>query len=345
MTVASTPLAPVQLRSTQRSSVPDSPLPPVLTWSRRGSLFESPLRPSGSLQDSPRNVQTSGQYCSGSESPLGLVRHRMLDQQENLREPVPRLWQGCSVAEPLLAQNAVRQWSSHQNSPLQPAFRCSDSVDRLSSFHTIQPRRDLTDSMEDTVPPSILNSLAESVHEAEINRGQQWSHHQSGCGSDSLAIKSSLWSSDGSSAFASDSPVTQPRSCQPGNMADSPGFTPNTIQPTRRKRLASSPDTRQRSSTPPILKQYSVLHRQNSMPTFPSPACLEHTPDPLYLIEEVKGLSISEENEKEVRRQLFPNSMSSAVDSLGRSHSPVLCLHQPETLVGRKANRSRLRRL
>lgn len=342
MTPASTPLAPVQLRSTQRRSISDSPLSSALAWSRRGSLFESPLRPASSVQGSPRVIQPSAQYSSGNESPLGRMKRKLSDQLENLTEPMRRLWKGCSVAEPVLAQSPECQWGNQQNSPLVPTFECSDSVNRLSSFHTIQPRRGLTDSVEDAEPPFVLDSVDETVEEDETNGGQQWKPCSR---SDPVSIKPSLWSNYRSSVVAPDSPVTQPQSSQRGNMPESTVFASNTIQPARRKRLASTPDARQRSSTPPIITQHSVLHRQSSMPTIPSPACLEHTPDRLFLVEEVRRLSISEETDTEVRRQLFPNGMSSAVDSLGRTHSPVLCLHQPETLVGRKANRSRLRRL
>ena len=350
MTTASTPLAPVQLRTTQRSSVPDSPstvLPPSLTWSRRGSLFESPptvpvrLRQPSishhySLQDSPRDIEPLDQSSSGNELLLALSKHRLSDQRDSPMEPA-RLWQGCSAQG---FQNAGHQWGNHPKSPSQPTFQCRDRVNRLSSFHTMQSPHDSTDGVGNTTPPSVHNSMAESLEEAEMNTGQQWSH-QSGARADSPIKSGLLWSSHHNSVFASDSPVTQTQSWQHRSIAESPVF-PFQLH---RKRLVSSPETRQRSSTPPITIQHSMLHRQNSMPTIPSSACLEHTPDPLHLVEEVKGLSINEKNENEVRRQLFPNLMSSTAGGLGRSHSPILCLHQPETFVGRKANRSRLRRL
>lgn len=293
MTAALTPLAPVQLKSTQRSSIPDSPST-VLTWSRRGSLFETPTvprQPSNDLQDGPRNIQPLGRYCSGNESPMGLLKRRLSNQLDSPMEPARQSSRGCNITE----------------SPLAPKLQ-----NAYSSANRLQ--RNSTDSTVDTAPPSVHDNTTQTLD-------------------DSPPIKPSLmWSS----------PVTETPSCQRKSITES--YPPSAL-PFHRKRLVSSPEARQRSSTPPIIKQHSVLHRQNSMPTIPSPACLEHTPDPLYLLEGVKRLSISEENDKEVRRQLFPHSTSLTGDSLGMSHSPVLSLHQPETLVGRKANRSRLRRL
>lgn len=86
-----------------------------------------------------------------------------------------------------------------------------------------------------------------------------------------------------------------------------------------------------------------IQSRIGHHPVTPTSPLLLHTPGPAYLLEDVKKLSLGEEQgELEVRRQLFPDKMDARTVN-PRYHNSSK--HDLESLAGKKANRSRLRRL
>ena len=85
-----------------------------------------------------------------------------------------------------------------------------------------------------------------------------------------------------------------------------------------------------------------IQPRSGRRPSIPSSPSTLHTPGPLYLLEDVKKLNINEVGGNEVRRCLFPDGGGGASPSAKPQKSHKL---ESESLIGRRANKSRLRRL
>lgn len=121
-------------------------------------------------------------------------------------------------------------------------------------------------------------------------------------------------------------------------------FPPGPSSTPQRAALHSTYRLTTAALSPLNLVQSRIDHHTNT-PTSPSSALLR-TPGPAYLLEDVKKLSLDEEGgEIEVRRQLFPEQLDSSEVRTATPCGYNLSKHDLESVVGKKTNRIRLRRL
>lgn len=121
-------------------------------------------------------------------------------------------------------------------------------------------------------------------------------------------------------------------------------FPPGPSSTPQRAALHSTYRLTTAALSPLNLVQSRIDHHTNT-PTSPSSALLR-TPGPAYLLEDVKKLSLDEEGgEIEVRRQLFPEQLDSLEVRTATPCGYNLSKHDFESVVGKKTNRIRLRRL